>query len=329
MNKRILISLVAILAFAGSDALASRARVLVMGTGDGGLVLGGNGDRGSFYYEDGYNLLHNPADINQYNNWGIIEKSNGAGQAEGGFVTSLASINVGLFFNRATSLENGAFGSAAMRPLDLIFGMESGDIQWGVGISYARDGGGANNAFTARGGLNFMDFGLFGHHMLKGKSTTAGGSDIESTLIGIDYTYGEWKIFTAYRRDAFELGGVDTAFTKTYGIGISRNSKIAEGVMLNYAIGWWGQNTIASGTRNQFPLEISVEGDAADWVTLRAGFTYMTTSSARLGATFRLGELDFDWAFGNNTTSAGEAIRTANFDLTAGFFTAASVTYKW
>ena len=76
MNKKFLVCLMAMVALASTDVFASRARVVTMGTGDGGLILGGNGDRGSFSYDDGYNIFHNPAEVNQFNNWGIIEKSN-------------------------------------------------------------------------------------------------------------------------------------------------------------------------------------------------------------------------------------------------------------
>src|SRR3954453_12136441 len=99
MSKRILALALAFGILATSNAFASRSRTSVLGTGDGGLFLNG----GTFFYDDARNIFYNPAYVNDFKNWGIIEKSNyvsGAGgtqlgtSAEGGFVSSLSSFNL-------------------------------------------------------------------------------------------------------------------------------------------------------------------------------------------------------------------------------------------
>src|SRR5262245_16818165 len=100
MSKRILAVALALGILATSNAFASRSRTAVLGTGDAGLYL----NAGSFFYDDARNIFYNPSYVNDFKNWGIIEKSNyvsGAAAtqvgttAEGGFVTSLSSFNLG------------------------------------------------------------------------------------------------------------------------------------------------------------------------------------------------------------------------------------------
>src|SRR5262245_56171533 len=59
------------------NATASRARVMVMGSGDPtGRILGFFGNDGSFYYEDPTNAYSNPALITRYPKTILVEKSN-------------------------------------------------------------------------------------------------------------------------------------------------------------------------------------------------------------------------------------------------------------
>src|SRR4051812_11077428 len=103
MSKRILAVALVLGILATSTAFASRSRTSVLGTGDNGMFLSG----GTFFYDDARNIFYNPAYVNDFKNWGIIEKSNfvsGAGatvvgtSAEGGFVSSLSSFNLGVYF---------------------------------------------------------------------------------------------------------------------------------------------------------------------------------------------------------------------------------------
>src|SRR5579885_2337655 len=97
MSKRVLAVALVFGILATSNAFASRSRTAVLGTGDGGQFL----SAGSFFYDDARNIFYNPAYVNDFKNWGIIEKSNfPGGTAEGGFVTSLSSFNLGVYVNR-------------------------------------------------------------------------------------------------------------------------------------------------------------------------------------------------------------------------------------
>ena len=271
MRKSLIALFLALSVVAGSDAFASRARLTVAGTGDGGTLLDGSGVGGSMYVDDAYNMFYNPSYVNDYKDWGIIERSNGNSvtnsDAFGGFVTSMMNFNWGIFFNRtgaltqynlkrfanataantATTAENGA----NMRPIELIMGGDAGSIKYGLGLSYARyriSQGGANplNAvntdMTLKLGAQFDGFDPFFNYKLIGRERGFNsGLNTESTrnhrdwMLGLRYHYGEWVPYAAVRQT--KVGGESTR--KTYGLGFARSSKVAEGVKLHYGFGLW------------------------------------------------------------------------------------------
>jgi hypothetical protein len=154
MNKQLIAFFILFGVFASSDVYASRARVLVEGTGDSGLILGNNGNMGSFYADDAYNMFYNPAYVNDYKNFGIIEKSNfnsaytsaggnnviatsGGTTAEGGFVTSIGNYSLGLYMNRTDVLSDAIYQNPFnMRPIDVMIGGDNG-LKWGLGLTYS------------------------------------------------------------------------------------------------------------------------------------------------------------------------------------------------
>jgi len=144
MSKRILAVTLAFGILATSNAFASRARTSVLGTGDAGLFLTG----GSFFYDDARNIFYNPSYVNDFKNWGIIEKSNGTttgvqagtnSQAEGGFVTSMGAFNLGVYLNRMSDLAHAAGSSniTDSRPIEVFFGGDASNMKWGLGLDYA------------------------------------------------------------------------------------------------------------------------------------------------------------------------------------------------
>lgn len=193
MNKRLLVLCLSLVALASQSAFASRAKLMVMGTGDGGMFLL-NG--GSFYYDEAYNMFYNPSNIVDYKDWFTVEKSNfivaketaptdGAGsatqttlgdRAQGGGVMGFGNVAVGVYFNRVQALDVIDFGAGSddttnhryldadhkfdstywsdLRPLELFIGGEHG-IKWGLGLVYAgASGQDADANYAVNGNYN-------------------------------------------------------------------------------------------------------------------------------------------------------------------------------
>lgn len=216
MTKRFLTACLAVAVVVGStNAFASRARQQVMGTADPFGALS-DGTHGSFYYDDNLNIFFNPSYVNDFKNWVALEKSNAgaaAGQAEGGFVTSLANWNLGFYFNRggavnvapggATTITNTGNARTAgytagtvatgvdigqIRPIDMVLGTEWNNMKFGFGATYGFVQGRHQNINTApnadnriqdltlRAGAQLYDFDPFFHFKVIGKEKTKVGA---------------------------------------------------------------------------------------------------------------------------------------------------------
>lgn len=333
-----------IITLMATDAFASRARVSVLGSGDNGGIVNGRGHGGSLFYDDAYNMFYNPVYINDHKDWATIEKSNfsatGVGTtAQGGFVTSMADFAVGLYMNRVGGIISQT-NRNLMRPIDLIIGGDMG-MKWGFGLTYGSfKNGPSDQDLVLRAGVNMMGFEPFLTAKVLGKDRTS-GSDLthHHYSAGFRYRYGEWTPYLAYRQDRTASNNVNNSF----GAGIARNSEVAEGVMLNYAVGYW-KETVSGQQR--VPLDVSVEGKAVSWLTLRGGITFdvmnqtqkvsATTdpTSGRIGAGFHVGPVDFDFAVGSNAganaqTEVATDTTSQTFDIANGFFSQAALTYNW
>lgn len=358
MRKSLLTLLVTVSLLAGTEAMASRARLLVFGTGDGGMLLGTTGNNGSFYVEDAYNSFYNPSYINDYNDWVTVEKAGGPGnRAQGGFSASVMNFNLGVFMNRFQSYGGlYATNDQDFRPLDFIIGSDMG-VKWGLRAQYGshRTKGTTvtpnrfDRDLTLNFGAQIRDFHPFISWKAMGMDES-GTDKVKNKDIGfgLRYKYGEWTPYAAWRSVKSEVGTTETAKMTAYGLGVGRNMKIADATTLHYAISFWKSS--ASGTyaatndkHNMIPLDVGVESDALSWLTVRAGVMYALwdrkqgntqtdTTTGRVGATFHVGQADLDWVVGSGTTTATEAPASADtntFDFSNGLFTAASLTYRW
>jgi len=305
-----------------SEAFASRARLLTMFTGDGGSVLNG----GSFYYDDDYNIFYNPSYVNDFKNWAIIEKSNGLQGAQAGAVGSIGNFNLGLYMNRVETLTGVYARPNTLRPLELFFGSDMG-VKWGFGISYGRANRDTQD-LTFRAGIQYAGFEPFFSWKAVGKDKV-GTVELENDdiMAGLRYRFGEWSPYFAYRDIDGNVGASKVVDTTVVGFGLGRSSKLTEGVTLNYSLGYWNRKLVRTNSQNIVPLDLSVEGDLTNWLTLRGGFAYRTSSAGRLGATIHMGKLDFNWAFGNS--DGVESLDDETFDLTDGLFTAASLGIRF
>jgi len=378
------LSIIWISLIASNPALASRARVAVFDTGDGGALLGAGASMGSFQTDDMYNIFYNPAYLNDYNDFVTIEKSNAYGYetvtstgttsaasaltAQGGFISNWGLFTLGLFFNRieainqirspTTTLTNDYSNKGQMAPLELLFGMETKGVKWGLDLSYASVNP-VNKArkdydMNLRVGASYMGFDPWLHYKIMGNDDIQGSNATKHTDYGggMKYTWGEWTPYGGYSYYEINPDGDNNDINlHSWGLGLSRNQRVTQGVQLGYSAGYWVSNrpvVRSGGTGYQLMVPISVfaEGDALSWLTLRAGITYFAVDTnggasansdrtkGRFGATIRVSKIDLDWVIGNNaaaTTVSTEqaAMDAAAFDISNRFFTAASLTYKW
>jgi hypothetical protein len=384
MNRQLFALCILFAVFASTNAFASRARLLVYGTGDGGLILGGNGNMGSFYTDDAYNMFYNPAYVNDYKNFGIIEKSNfnqaytsgditatnptgaftsqsGGTTAEGGFTTSVGNYTLGVFMNRTDVLSDAIYAHPFdMRPIDIMIGGDNG-IKWGLGVTYSAyqstpvgsTSMSTDDDVVVRLGVEVNNFEPFGWYRIGGDNHFVAGNEVEQNkmwAVGMKYHWGEWTPYAAFKKT--EFNNIDTG--TVYGAGFGRDTKLTEGVKMAYSLAFfrqangdaYGFNPSVGGELNPqrtvVPINFMVEGDAATWITLRAGLGYNLidqvstgtapdSTSGRIGATIHIAKVDFDWAVGKVGSASESATETnsQNFDISNGFFTAAAVSYKW
>ncbi|MGK5089734.1 hypothetical protein WDW86_19455 [Bdellovibrionota bacterium FG-2] len=334
MNRFITSALIAglfILSFE-RPVFASRARELALGTGDAGLILNG----GSLYYDTEYNIFYNPSYVNDFKNFGIIEKSNFPGlTAQGGFINSFFNFSFGVYMNRRQTIAEPYATGPDMRPIEILLGSDMG-VKWGVSLATAgfSTEGKSDSDMTLRGGIQFAEFEPFFSYKLKGTERIVADNTYKGWSLGTRYKWGEWVPYIAYR--ATETNGT---LTRSFGSGIARNAKLAEGIKTNTALGFF--RSTAQG-RSVVPLDFSVEADPAVWLTLRAGLSYrifdrvgdqsqLDSTTGRLGAGFHVGRASFDWTVGRSVWGS-EGMASADpqtFDLTSGFFTAASMMFTW
>jgi len=339
MSKRLLTMMVVATTLVGANnAFASRARIGVLGTSNvAGLI-----DRGSFFVDDNQNIFYNPAQINNFKNWAAVEKNNGSSDAEGGFATQVAGFNLGVYMNRGELTQP--------RPLDLFFGGDMG-VKWGVGVTLAgeRNGPDAGTTdLTLRAGADISGLEPFAAFKLIGKTSTVEGDaddvKVSDINVGARYKYGEWVPFAAWRQAGGKVGdGESTTAYSALGLGVGRNARVAEGVRLNYAVSVNRvmKNLVGGGlpatNSNIVPLDVSVEGDVTTWLVLRGGVSYQLVNrtanvtntgdtTARMGASINVGKVGFDWAVG---TGATENLDSETFGFADGFFSAASLNYRW
>lgn len=341
MNKRIVSALVLAGMIASSSAFASNARELVMGTGGADSFSNG----GSFYYEDAYNFFYNPAYVNDYKNWAIFEKGTGSDAANFGFVTSMMNFNMGLFFNRNAALTTGTNAT------DFMFGGDMG-VKWGLGLTYGQSttapasGSNKHSDLSARLGVSYMGLDPFIGFKIIGSdkldSTTV--TKYTDMTFGARYHYGEWTPYAAYRmrKTKTEATGADVK-TNNFIIGAGRETKLAEGARLTYALYWSNSKVESAPTAattdrktNNVPVDMAIEADALSWLTLRGGVNHVIssdnntqTTTARIGGTFHVSKVDVDYAFGNGSLVGGNTPDSSDVGFDSGTFHQVGMKYSW
>jgi len=213
-------------ALVGGEAMASNARLAVMGAGDGGFTLGAGDMTGSLFYNDAYNMFYNPAYVNDFGHWATIEKGT-IGTASGGFVTGMGSMNLGVYFNRAGAAAHGIPG--VLRPIDLILGGDTG-VKWGVGLTWAGAKASStvnNNDLMVHAGVVVSDFEPFGEIRLLNSAGTP-SVNFNTMGLGLKYHMSDWTPYAVWTNS--KTGSATTG--NHLALGVGHNHKVAEGVMM-------------------------------------------------------------------------------------------------
>jgi len=333
MKKRIVSALVLAGMIASTSAFASNAREMVMGTGGADHYSVG----GSFYYEDAYNFFYNPAYVNDFKNWAIFEKGTGNDASSFGFVSSMMNFNMGLFFNRNAALATGS------NAVDLMLGGDAG-VKWGLGLTYGNrklaDDSSQNN-LDVRAGVSVGGFDPFVHVLVIGKDKALGADTVKHNSIGggLRYHYGEWTPYAAI--NTTKTNTIATATepkTTAWTIGLGRETKLAEGARLVYALYHSHGQTDTAGVKSaklsETPIDMAIEADALSWLTLRGGVHHVLiggdgTTTARVGGTFHVAKVDVDYAFGNGNAAGGNTPDSSDVGFDSGTFHQIGFRYSW
>ena len=337
-----------------TEVHASRARELILGTGDAGVALNG----GSFLFDHGYNIFYNPAYINDFNHWGTIEKSNApGGTAQGGIFDSLFLISYGVFLNRGSAIVTvpGIAGGttlpyavAPVRPFEFFVGGDFG-FKWGLGLSYAgaRASSGNSSDLSVHAGAVIGDYEPFFTIKPSGNEPNR---EHYFYRAGLRYRWGEWVPYfvavTAGDRST-DPNALSALKEITYGFGFTRSTRVVEGVKMNYGLSYYkiaDSGGPAQGERKILPLDLSFEGALNEWATLLGGVSYRLldrldglssadNTTGRIGLRLANDKVSLEWALGKNLPDNGseqpDSLDTQSIDLTNGFFTAANVTFRW
>jgi hypothetical protein len=353
MKERIVSALVLAGMIASTSAFASKARELVLGHGGAdmgtGLTTATNtswgyfGGYGSFYYDSDYNMFYNPAYINDFKNWAAFEKGT-VGNGEFGFATSMMNFNLGLYFNRKSATPNLTTANPDVSTVDLMFGGDAG-VKWGLGLTYGQGHSTATNAqtsLTARAGVEVAGLDPFVGVTVEGQDKTSGVKTMSYSGInaGARYHYGEWVPYAFFgnAKAKTEATGVEEKGT-AMGVGLGRETKLAEGARLVYTLYYKHNQVDNAGVKTKtgaLPIQAGVEADALSWLTLRAGVNHTLIgngaklTTARVGGTFHIAKVDVDYAFGNGNATAGtDASDSADVGFDSSTFHQVSLRYSW
>lgn len=353
MKKTTQFLFVTLAVMSSTQALATMSRLSVMGTADPYKIA----PHGSFYYENRYNHIYNPAFINSASNWMTIEtdanSTVGTQHVEGGFATSIMNFNVGVYLNRsdADSMLTPQQGFNSVRPIDITIGADMG-ARWGLGVTFDSQKTGTSTSKTLlelRAGVLVGDFEPFLHARVIAKDSNGAAVLPKDTSYngGVRYRFGEWTPFAGFKMDKTVKDAATESTAKAFGFGLARNTRISENTNLNYALSAWRamtRGTVTPGNSvgnnvTRLPVDISIESHFASWITGRAGLTYELlnrlngvtatgTTSARLGSTIHASkQTGVDFAFGGGAASG--TVGGEYYDFAHGTFAMVGVTHNW
>jgi hypothetical protein len=333
-------------------AMASRARVLTMGSGDPtGHILDPNGNGGSFYYDSTYSVFFNPAYATSNADQFLLEKSNNPrSTAQGGIFKSIGPVKTGLFLGRGSDTR---FFTRAneFRPIEVLAAF--GNEQMSVGLLAEHFESVLNRkrdySQKARAGMSFklnneIAIDPFASIKVRGRERSH-ADDIRHRehSLGFRASYQQVRFFSAYRNYVRKWGPSKVEeINEGYGFALSHQAANVKKTQIYYGTGYWRRT---QQRRTIVPIFLAAEHGLLSWLTLRGGLDYhlwnMSKSTSlsdnttgRFGLTASYENFAFDWVVGSNTHRAGAGtavdeeasqIDTQSFGFDGAFFTAAAI----
>jgi hypothetical protein len=284
------------------SAHASSPRITALGADGFGTLSDGI----SLFFDDDRNIFYNPAELNTYNNFAILQ------EGEGGFFRGGDMINYGFYFGRNSTVfdtANGIFtaGGQAYGDLstatdnDMLELFVAGDmgVQWGASLYYVApvvEGTGVETEeFENIGinlGANVSNIDIWVNANLGGEGESDPDTTYEGDLglrVGAKTELMGWVPFINYESGTaeFEINGTGTRdFERTQiSLGVGRTYDVDEGVKVITGVAYEMKNTEndpsvdntlsdTEVTETTLPIHVGVEAMATSWLTLRAGTQY-------------------------------------------------------
>lgn len=334
MNKLIVL---AALALAGSPALASKARVTALNN--------------SRQLSDVQYVFERPYLVNSIGELATMEwgtkGDNVAPHAEFGFLKKHGEANYGLYLGKQGFLSEKAAGAFLdeQNPINLVYGTKTGDISWGVNLSFSNGKDDATNKKSSSSGLNLgATFGMWEVELgtaLSGKSEEAANTvEVKGDMkLGVGYIMDEMKqAYLTYRTNKVETNGVAEEKTEM-DLGFINTLVKNDDANFFYGIAYHSDKVKDGAETTSLPVWMGIEANATSWMVMRASLkqnvlinevkaangnkTDADSIAFAAGAGIKLNKGMLDVSFGNDS-QAGQF----NY-AKGGFLTNAAYTYSF
>lgn len=304
MNKLIVI---AALALAGSPALASKARVGALNNSRQLVDV-------QYAFERPY-LLHSVGELATIE-WGG-QGDGAAPHAEGGFLKKTEDSVYGLYFGRKSADFSDAVAAAnaaplsftvleEQNPINLFYGMKSGDLSWGATVKYSNgknDTGDkkVSSAGIAAGVTNGtweaeLILGLVGkseetNHSVESKGNTKVGFGYN--LSDAMHAYADFKTVKV-EGDTTAAPGVEATIEKTVmNVGFINTVVKNDDANFFYGIAYSSSNIKDQLETTTLPVWMGIEANATSWMVMRASLQQsVLLNETKTGATKVKSDLD-------------------------------------
>lgn len=364
--KKLIVVAAAVLA--GSPAFASKARVNALGNSRQLVDV-------QYTFERPY-LIHNIGELATIE-WGA--KGEGANpHAEGGFFKKADDSVYGLYFGRKSADFSAVIQKAnaaplsftvleEQNPINVFYGMKSGDLSWGATLKYSNGKNDASDRKVSTMGLAAgvtngvweaeLVLGLVG----KSEETVATNSrTVESkgnTKIGFGYNLNDtMHAYVDYKTvkiegDTAAAAGVEATVEKTdMNLGFINTVVKNDDVNFFYGVAYSSSNTKDTEETSTLPVWMGIEANATSWMVMRASLQQnvlintVTTKVANtpdskadldsiafnVGAGIKLGKGMLDVSFNKDNAGAAANAGKGEFNYAAGgFLTQAAYTYNF
>lgn len=276
--KKLIVVAAAVLA--GSPAFASKARVNALGNSRQLVDV-------QYTFERPY-LLHSVGEMATIE-WGAKDPAGANPKAEGGVIKKHEDMVYGFYLGKQglLSTEAAAFGNdvlAEQNPINVLFGMKTGDIAWGLNLSYSNGKNDtAKDLKTSSTGLTLgATMGEWEAEIgssLAGKaedSTDKDTVELKGDMkLGVGYNISEqqhaYLTYGTNKVDKTTAGGAAATTERTViELGYINTLVKSEDANFFYGVAYKSDKIKDGNETTTLPLWIGVEAAATSWMTMRA-----------------------------------------------------------